>query len=49
MNIGYACVSTQGQDLDQQGSALTEAACNRVFEEKVSGAKKDRPELGKIA
>lgn len=48
MNIGYARVSTQGQDLAQQRSALTEAACNRVFEEKVSGAKKDRPELGKM-
>ncbi|MBD9640883.1 recombinase family protein [Ensifer sp. ENS07] len=48
MNIGYARVSTQGQDLTQQRSALTEAACNRVFEEKVSGARKDRPELGRM-
>ncbi|MGO8390548.1 recombinase family protein [Rhizobium ruizarguesonis] len=48
MNIGYARVSTQGQDLAQQRSALTDAACNRVFEEKGSGARKDRPELGKM-
>ena len=48
MNIGYARVSTQGQDLTQQKAALTEVACNRVFEEKVSGTKKDRPELDKM-
>ena len=46
--IGYARVSTQGQDLTQQRTGLREAGCTRVFEEKVSGAKRDRPELGRL-
>jgi DNA invertase Pin-like site-specific DNA recombinase len=43
--IGYARVSTQGQDLTQQRATLRETGCTRIFEEKVSGAKRDRPEL----
>ncbi len=46
--IGYARVSTQGQDLVQQRVMLREAGCTRVFEEKVSGAKRGRPELGRL-
>jgi DNA invertase Pin-like site-specific DNA recombinase len=48
MNIGYARVSTQGQDLTRQNEALIGAGCGRVFEEKVSGARRDRPELGRM-
>jgi len=38
----------QGQDLAQQRAALRGAGCSRVFEEKVSGAKRDRPQLERL-
>ena len=46
--IGFARASTQGQDLAQQRSTLREAGYTWIFEEKVSGAKRDRPELGRL-
>jgi DNA invertase Pin-like site-specific DNA recombinase len=48
MLIGYARVSTEDQDLTVQRAALKEAGCRRVYEEKVSGARRDRPQLARL-
>jgi DNA invertase Pin-like site-specific DNA recombinase len=45
---GYARVSTRDQDLAAQDAELMAAGCAKVFKEKVSGAKTDRPELAKV-
>ena len=37
MKIGYARVSSSGQHLDIQRTALSEAGCEKIYEEKVSG------------
>lgn len=46
--IGYARVSTTDQNLDAQVKQLTEAGCDRIYQEKVSGVKRDRPELSSL-
>jgi hypothetical protein len=48
MLIGYARMSTGDQDLRLQRAALKDVGCKRTFEEKVSGAKRDRPQLAKM-
>jgi DNA invertase Pin-like site-specific DNA recombinase len=46
--FGYARVSTRDQNLAAQDAELMAAGCAKVFKEKVSGAKTDRPELAKV-
>jgi len=48
MKIGYARVSTQDQNLNLQIDSLKNAGCEMIFEEKISGKSKDRPELIKL-
>ena len=45
MKIGYARVSTQDQELGLQLDALEQAGCEKIYQEKVSGAAKARPQL----
>jgi len=45
---GYARVSTDGRILAVQDAALMAAGCAKVYSEKVSGARSDRPQLAKL-
>ena len=48
MIFGYARVSTDTQALDAQVEALRGAGAEQVFHEKISGARRDRPELRRL-
>jgi DNA invertase Pin-like site-specific DNA recombinase len=41
--IGYARVSSHGQNLDSQMDALREAGCEKMFTDKMTGSRLDRP------
>lgn len=48
MKYGYARVSTRNQDLEGQLRQLEEEHCDKVFFEKITGTKSDRPEFQKL-
>ncbi len=45
MKIGYARVSKLDQNLDRQLDQLKKEGCERIYQEKITGTRKDRPEL----
>ncbi|WP_179381737.1 recombinase family protein [Jannaschia marina] len=48
MIIGYARVSTDDQNLDAQTDALKGAGAGKLFADRISGSKRERPELDRM-
>ena len=46
--VGYGRVSTRDQDLTLQHQALRAAGCTKIYSEKMSGARGDRPQLARM-
>lgn len=46
--FGYCRVSTESQNLDRQLDALQKYGVDKIYNEKMTGTKKDRPELMKM-
>lgn len=48
MKFGYARVSTADQNMVMQVDALKAAGCDKIYTEKISGVRDDRPELERL-
>lgn len=46
--VGYSRVSTAEQSTDMQREALQQVGCARLFEDKASGTRTDRPQLAAL-
>ena len=48
MLIGYCRASNTGQSLTNQRDQLLNAGCEKIFEEKLTGAEHKRPQLARL-
>ena len=48
MQLGYARISSDDQNLDLQYDALKKAGCKKIFDDRMSGAHATRPGLERI-
>lgn len=48
MKYGYARVSTTNQDLESQIQALEKESCDKIYSEKYTGTKTDRPKFQEL-
>jgi DNA invertase Pin-like site-specific DNA recombinase len=46
--VGYARVSTDDQNLNLQRDALSQSGCEKIFEDRLSGSKAERPGLDQV-